>query len=165
MGSSGPGPGPSPLTARLAADHGEIDGLIHQATEAFGRGSPGEAHATLDRLWMRLAVHIRAEHRVLFPALSEVRPDLRASLGLLRADHDGFMATLAGAVKALEGLPQDLESARAALEAVRKRLAPHNRLEEERIYPAAGTLPPALQVDLLEAVSRELAALPARYTR
>ena len=157
------GPGPSPLTARLAADHRDIDGLIRAAAEALAAGSPEEAHAALDWLWIRLAVHIRAEHKVLFPALSEAHPDLGASLGLLRKDHDFFMAALAGAVKALAGAAQDRKAAESALEAVRQRLAPHNALEEDGVYPAADSLPAALRSRLMAEVARELTALPARY--
>nr|WP_275976233.1 hemerythrin domain-containing protein [Geothrix oryzisoli] len=147
----------------MAADHGEIDALFREARAAMDREARTEAHRAIDRIWMRLAVHIRAEHTALFPVLVEAWPDLAASLRGLREDHDVFMATLASAVNALKGPDVDWASVKASVETVRRRLIPHNALEEERIYPLAGQLEEGPRARLDEAVARELAALPGRY--
>ncbi|WP_257306426.1 hemerythrin domain-containing protein [Geothrix campi] len=151
------------LAAKLAADHREIDHLYREARAAVEQRLQAEAHRALDRIWMRLAVHIRAEHKALFPAVAAARPDLGATLQALREDHDFFMATLAGTVKALEGAEVEWATVRSALEAVHRRLASHNTLEEERIYPLVDQFPDEQRRQLVGDVSRELALLPARY--
>ncbi|HJW72040.1 MAG TPA: hemerythrin domain-containing protein [Geothrix sp.] len=157
--------GPGPLARLLSADHAEMDGCFQDAREALEHDLPVEARALIDRIWIRLAVHIRAEHKVLFPALSEALPQLRSDLQTLREEHDFFMATLAEGVKVLQEPAPDLPSARTALESVWRRLASHNSLEEEQIYPGADRLPQAQLAQLLAAASRELAFLPQRYER
>ncbi|HJV37372.1 MAG TPA: hemerythrin domain-containing protein [Geothrix sp.] len=154
---------PDPIAGHLAADHAEIDALFGEARMAMDRSLQPEAHRALDRIWMRLAVHIRAEHKALFPAVAEARPDLAEALRTLREDHDFFMATLATAVNALKGPGLDWAAARTAAEAVQRRLAAHNALEEERIYPVADQLPEVQRRHLAGEVLRELAALPTRY--
>ncbi len=151
------------LTAGLAADHRAIDGLFVEAKTALEDGLPDGAHRALDRIWMRLAVHIRAEHKVVFPALAQGQPDLQTALLALREDHDFFMATLATAVQGLRGPSPDLTSARTAMEAVQLRLAAHNALEEDRIYPEADRLPGAERAWIIREVARELAFLPRRH--
>lgn len=118
------------------------------------------AHRALDLAWARLAVHIRAEHKVLFPALAEV-PELSEGLALLRKDHDAFMTALAGAVQGLAAPAPDVAFAAAALAQMTPRLAAHNALEEADLYPKADVLP--MRARLLQEVQRELAALPPRF--
>lgn len=154
---------PDPIAGHLANDHAEIDALFREARAALDRNLQAEAHRALDRVWMRLAVHIRAEHKALFPAVAEARPDLAETLGALRQDHDFFMATLATMVNALKGAELDWAAVRSSAEAVQKRLAAHNALEEERIYPVADRLSEVQTRCLAGEVSRELAALPTRY--
>jgi iron-sulfur cluster repair protein YtfE (RIC family) len=151
------------LTAELTTDHREIDGLFLEARTALEDGRPEEAHRALDRIWMRLAVHIRAEHKVVFPALAKDRPDLQATLQALHEDHDFFMATLAAAVQGLRGPSPDPASARAAMEAVQQRLAAHNALEEDQVYPEADRLPGAEGARITRDAARELAFLPRRH--
>lgn len=151
------------LTARLTADHGEIDVLFHDAQTAMDRGLAADAYAALDEVWMRLAVHIRAEHKVVFPALVEARPALRAALQTLREDHDFFMTSLAEAVKILQAPSPGVASARVTMEAVRLRLASHNAIEEESIYPVMDQLPHEQRVRFFGDGSRELAFHPKRY--
>jgi hemerythrin superfamily protein len=151
------------LNARLTADHGEIEGLFRDAQMALERDLQAEAHTVVDRIWMRLAVHIRAEHKVVFPALVEVRPDLQSALQALHEDHDYFMGALAGAVKAMTGPSPEVASIKATLKAVQLRLGSHNAIEEETIYPAVGLLPREQRVQVLGDVSRELAFLPKRH--
>src|ERR1044072_5042640 len=53
----------------LVNDHAEVDALLRGLWDAFEDGEAEEVLAKLDYLWARLAVHIRAEHLHLFPAL------------------------------------------------------------------------------------------------
>lgn len=129
---------------------------------ALGDGDLPAAHRALDRAWMRLAVHIRAEHRAIFPALAG-SADLGGRLASLREDHDAFMATLARAVNALATHPADPAPAKLALEEVLPRLAAHNALEESQVYPRADALAEPARGALLRGVRRELADLPPRY--
>lgn len=162
LGST-PANGPDPITLRMAADHEEIDGLFGKAGAALDRRLSLETHTLLDRVWMRLAVHIRAEHKVIFPVLMDTRPDLHAHLQGLREDHDFFMAALAEAVKALQGPSPDFDSIKKTVAAVRLRLTPHNALEEEQIYPALDLVPEAHRGRIFAEVSQELTFLPKRY--
>lgn len=152
-----------PIAGRLAADHAEIDALFREARAALDRGLQTEAHHALDRVWMRLAVHIRAEHKALFPAVAQARPDLAEALRSLREDHDVFMATLATTVNALKTSGPDWAALRSAVAGLQRRLAAHNALEEARIYPVAEGFPEVQHRRLAGEVSRELADLPTRY--
>lgn len=154
---------PSPLTTRLTADHEAIDDLFREADTALERARAAAARTALDRVWMRLAVHIRAEHKAVFPALAAAAPELRGVLADLREEHDAFMAALAGAVKALGGPAPQAAAVRAEMAVMQRRLAAHNALEEAQVYPLADGLPDPQRSDLLEAVGRELAFLPERY--
>lgn len=154
---------PDPSAGRLAGDHGEIDACLREARSAVENRLQAEALQALDRVWMRLAVHIRAEHKVLFPALGEAKPDLAATLHTLREDHDFFMATLATLVNHLRQPGVDWTTVASGLEAVHRRLGTHNALEEEGVYPVADRLPPEQRDRLAAEVARELAALPSRY--
>ncbi|MBP1771602.1 MAG: hemerythrin [Holophagaceae bacterium] len=157
------GPESSTLTALLSCDHEEIDRLFDLAQTAPDVGPTGDACRALDRIWMRLAVHIRAEHKVVFPVLGETHLDLRPALQFLREDHDDFMASLAGVLKTLREPGPDLGSVRAVVAALKVRLESHNTFEEEGVYPLADQLPLAQLSSILRDVARELAFLPTRY--
>jgi hypothetical protein len=73
------------------------------------------------------------------------------------------MTVLAGAVKALRDPSPEIVSIRAAIEALKLRLATHNALEEASIYPAADRLPPDQVKKMLEEAAQELSFLPSRY--
>src|SRR5206468_616874 len=103
-----------------------------------------------------LAVHIRAEHLCLFPALLEAARQLSSSekgvprfdevqttVNQLRRDHDFFMAELAHGVNIMRGMMSSLTSdaireclrdVRQTVRAVKARLEEHNKLEEEQVY-------------------------------
>ncbi|GLH74625.1 hypothetical protein GETHLI_31270 [Geothrix limicola] len=151
------------LTAMLSGDHKEIDHLFTIAQTSLDSGRWDAACTALDRIWMRLAVHIRAEHKVIFPVLEQTHPDLRRPLQTLHEDHDAFMTVLAGAVKALRDPSPEIASIQAAIEALKLRLTAHNALEEASIYPAADRLPPDQVTAMLEEAARELNFLPSRY--
>lgn len=142
----------------LARDHRDIDTLFSETFSALARSDAAAAHFAMDRAWMRLAVHIRAEHKALFPAVLADHPELAGLIQTLRADHDFFMETLARLLGQLREPDVDLAAIAAAFTRVDERLQAHNRLEESEVYPLAGG-DPALD----ERLSAELAFLPERY--
>ena len=93
---------PTPFV--LSDDHREVDLLLADALENLRLGNGLEAFQALDLFWARLAMHIRAEHLHLFPAvLNTSHPDSEVpqTLEALRRDHDFFMHELADAIKAM----------------------------------------------------------------
>jgi iron-sulfur cluster repair protein YtfE (RIC family) len=156
----------------LEADHRELDGLLAELRDELSRDAP-EPRTTyhrLDLFWARLAVHIRAEHVVLFPALLAAateadRESLDATLADLRHDHDFFMKELARAVKALRLVPDfgnepdTFTNIRKLVDTVATRLALHNALEEKTVYPLADLSPSDRT-----RIQKELANLPSRFS-
>lgn len=171
----------------LVHDHAEIGTLLSGLARAFERGAgPGEILSKLDYVWARLAVHIRAEHLHLFPALLAVSPDrgdaaatgtpppeeVRAAVERLREDHDFFMRELSEAVNAAralaaDGRPTDGERLRqieSKVLAVSERLGEHNRLEEEQVYLWPGALlSHEGRAELDTGMTREIENLPPRF--
>src|SRR6266567_6977294 len=136
----------SEASQRLADDHAALDEVLSQLRKALDTGDVAVSHARLDLFWARLAVHIRAEHLHLFPAVMNglsdmtadhsVAPTLnqgRLAIKRLRADHDFFMHELARAIGILRDLVKatDREAMRTVRDAVldiEKRLIIHNEL-------------------------------------
>jgi hemerythrin superfamily protein len=176
----------SQASQRLADDHVALDELLRQLKDALDTGDVVASHASLDLFWARLAVHIRAEHLHLFPAvtngLSKATDDHagaptpnegRLTMGRLHADHDFFMHEIAQAVgilrdplkatgrHALDGI----RTARDAVIEIEKRLILHNELEESQIYRWATTiLNEQEQADLATRINAELANRPPRFS-
>ena len=114
------------MTDILIDDHAEVGALFRALDSAFARSRPREVLEKLDYLWARLAVHIRAEHLHLFPALlaaskgGEAGPaagapspsEVREGIKRLREDHDFFMRELAGAVNAAREVLESTECLR-----------------------------------------------------
>lgn len=142
----------------LGGDHREMDGLFAMTFMAIARSDAEAAHVAMDRAWMRLAVHIRAEHKVLFPALLATHTELAELIRGLRADHDVFMETLARLLVDLRKPGADCAAIKAALSRVDKLLNTHNEREELHIYPLAED-----DLALAPRLARELAFLPERY--
>ena len=174
-------------TELLTDDHAEVDALFGALWREFERGGAREVFERLDYIWARLAVHIRAEHLHLFPALlaasdggqSESAGDaptpeeVRAAVERLREDHDFFMRQLAAAVNdARELAAQDsapdgerLAQIKARASAVAERLAGHNQLEERQVYLWPEALLEGGQLDALrEGMRREVENLPPRFS-
>ena len=138
----------------LTTDHKELDALGRGLFEAFDRGDAAEVLSKLDVVWARLAVHIRAEHLHLFPALLAASMggghaaggpsarEVEETLSRLRDDHNFFMRELSACVNALkrqaggdECKPaEEFEAIRRSVLGVFERLREHNRLEEEEVY-------------------------------
>lgn len=168
----------------LVADHRDLDRLMGEGERALTAGDAAAALERLDLLWARLAVHIRAEHKVLFDVISDaVRlsggdpgpEEVDATIVRLRDDHDLFMRELAEAVNALKAAqagesaeldPAVVEKVQGHLDAVRERMPTHNELEEERVYRWLGTLLPLDEQDRArERMVAELRDLPPRFDR
>ena len=171
----------------LAEDHAALDGLLSGLLAALETGETDGSFARLDFLWVRLAVHIRAENLWLFPAILDalanvqadqgditLRPDeARAMIIKLREDHDFFMHELASAVKIIRELQAapGREAASGRLRDVRQmivklgsRLATHNKLEEEQVYLwPERLLKPADRRRLIAHIRREIENLPPRF--
>ena len=172
----------------LAHDHVNLDGLLSDLITALDAGDSGLSLARSDLFWARLAMHIRAEHLHLFPAiLGALGEKGRGQVGItpslveaqeaieeLRLDHDFFMRELAAAVKLLrepsatsdaELVALKLKDARAKITAVSERLVAHNQLEESRVYLWAGELLSRHeQAALAKRVQNELENLPPRFS-
>ena len=96
----------------LATDHAELDGLLDELFAAFEAGVVRHIYQRLDLFWARLAMHIRAEHLHLFPAVLEAcltgkqisrratAPEVaRDKISALQKDHNFFMRELVSAIK------------------------------------------------------------------
>lgn len=157
----------------LADDHNEIDLLLEDALTALTSGADGEAYRKIDYFWARLAMHIRAEHLHLFPALLEMHPvesegsaDIREKIERLHEDHDFFMRELVSAVKAMRLIDErntavTRDKVTAILEAIKTRLIEHNLIEERELYPLVPAS--AAGVGLTRSMKRELENLPPRF--
>jgi len=163
----------------MEADHVELDGLLAELIDAINSDQPDvvPTYRKLDLFWARLAVHIRAEHLVVFPAVIEIAKvirkeprDVAAILQELRDDHDFFIKELARAVKAMRLVPdfgnesETFEIVRDLVSQVRQRLERHNQIEEEMIYPlAAEADAERAQLMIRDNALRELENLPHRF--
>lgn len=172
----------------LEEDHASVSELIAQLCVFLDERDMKRAYPQLDLVWARLAVHIRAEHLCLFPAILDAArqisigegsaPQLdeaQSALKQLRHDHDFFMVELARAVNlmrklraspASETLEKRLPELKQTINAVKTRLENHNRLEEEQVYrwPAA-LLNTEQQVEMVKGAQRELENMPQRFAR
>ena len=177
----------SQASQRLADDHVALDTVLRQLQLALDTGDVAVSHASLDLFWARLAVHIRAEHLHLFPAVTNgmnnmtahqsAAPTLnegRLTVERLRADHDFFMHELAQAIGALRELlkitdrraiNKVMRKVRDAVLEIEKRLITHNELEENQIYRwVKTTLNEREQADLVMRINAELAKRPPRIS-
>ena len=169
----------------LVEDHTEIGALLPELMLAFDSGDARAVLAKLDYVWARLAVHIRAEHLHLFPALLSAaegavvdsgKPspqEVRESVGRLREDHDFFMRGLAEAVNGTRSLIAEnaspdagrLGAIKDVVLAVAGRLSEHNRLEEEQVYLwQAALLGEESRAELRGKLKREVENLPPRFS-
>lgn len=172
----------------LTHDHAEIGDLFKELDAALGAGDTSRTFALLDLVWARLAVHIRAEHLCLFPAILDalarlpqaqseavVTPaEAQGLIARLHDDHNFFMNELSSAVKVMRELQsgrdanaaaRGLRDIRQKVTAVGNRLDEHNRLEEERLYRWPADLLTAVEfARLISHVRREVENLPPRFT-
>jgi hemerythrin superfamily protein len=169
----------------LENDHNDLDKLLGALITSFGDAEPASVFKQLDLFWARLAIHIRAEHLHLFPAiinhlrevdsLSEETPSLSEAESVvqqLRHDHEFFMRTLSDAIREIRGLTQQnqhgldeaLERTARMIAEIEKRLVTHNELEEGQIYRWVGKiLSEPEKLRLAKLVRAELENLPPRF--
>jgi hemerythrin-like domain-containing protein len=146
-----------------------VSEVLEQLQTALDNRDVQTSYSKLDLLWARLAVHIRAEHLHLFPAVSRRLPEVQTTVENLRADHDFFMRQLAGAIGILRELRHGDDAALSAVattvRAVEDRLATHNKIEEDQIYAQAGIiLTEPEQMELLALINSELENRPSRFS-
>ena len=154
---------------RLSDDHQAVSEVLTQLLTALKNKDVKASHSKLDLLWARLAVHIRAEHLHLFPAVISRFTEAQSVVETLRADHDFFMTELARAVNTLRQPPTEeeinLNSILDVILEVEKRLAKHNEIEENQIYRLASTmLTESEQVELATRINAELEHRPSRFS-
>lgn len=167
----------------LEQDHASLGNLFAELQPALNEGQAGRAFELLDLIWARLAIHIRAEHLCLFPALLNTSEqsagtppplapkEVQEVIERLRLDHDFFMHELASAVNTLRSLKDSKDVSKGGLRevsakvyAVCARLNEHNRIEEEQAYKwVALLLTEEEQANLLARVEREFEKLPPRF--
>ena len=167
---------------RLTRDHEELGELLAQLIASLEAKDIARSYATLDLFWARLAVHIRAEHLHLFPAILRAlrrsnEDDLAQSetlriIDVLRSDHEFFMRELAETVLTMRGLLSNAEAAidpqvkevSNRISKIQARLERHNEVEEKGVYLwTTNLLDEAEQSELATRVHRELENMPPRF--
>ena len=153
---------------RLSDDHYAVSEVLKELLTALNNKDVATSYSKLDLLWARLAVHIRAEHLHLFPAIASKLTEAQPMIDRLRADHDFFMRELVRAIAILRELPTDevkLAAVRDIVRKVEKRLATHNKIEEDQIYRWSSTiLTEPEQLQLHARVNAELENRPPRFS-
>jgi len=172
---------------RLAEDHNAIDQVLKELKAALEIGDVETSHAKLDLFWARLAVHIRAEHLHLFPAVvtgarektsddasGPLLSEAIAAVDQLRNDHNFLMHELADAIQAIRKLGkfsdkrinlEGLNRVQNIVREIERRLASHNQLEEQQIYQWVDVvLSEQGQAQLQTRIARELANKPPRFS-
>ena len=169
--------------AILEHDHASLDQLLTKLDQELAEPSEDRAFELLDLFWARLAVHIRAEHLHLFPALVNASSkfsgddslptfaEVEETIARLRADHDFFMKELADMMKNVReirekysSLDADGRRLRERLTVIRTRLKSHNKLEEEQVYVwPTRVLDQQPLATLLSNLRHELENLPPRF--
>jgi len=166
----------------LLHDHAELGNLLNQLDAALEANDATRTHATLDLFWARLAMHIRAEHLHLFPAISRSASLSRSNgndetlppdepentIAMLREDHDFFMRELSQAIaitrNTKDNITEPLEEVNKKIAAVCARLVKHNQIEETGIYVwSSRLLSEAERSELASQIQKELENLPPRF--
>jgi len=153
---------------RLSDDHHAVSEVLKELLTALNNKDVETSYSKLDLLWARLAVHIRAEHLHLFPAIASKLAEAQPVIDTLRTDHDFFMRELARAMGILRELPRDeveLAAVGDTIREIEKRLATHNDIEEDEIYRWSSTiLTEPEQLQLLARINAELENRPPRFS-
>jgi hemerythrin superfamily protein len=170
------------VSRQLIDDHAALDKVLKQLQTALCETDLELARDKLDLFWARLAVHIRAEHLHLFPAVlskaatsdAPTLDEAQAVVSQLRQDHDFFMWELALAVEIMRELltlpnqlivPEGLNNIKKILLEVEQRLVKHNELEENQVYCWAKTLLNSEeQAKLAKLITTDLQKRPSRFT-
>jgi hypothetical protein len=171
----------------LDNDHESLANLLEELKRSLPWQDFGRTYGLLDLFWARLAMHIRAEHLCLFPAIENgpaelfgqdelpSKAEVEQTIATLRADHNFFMDELARAVQIMRSLsaePEGLDTSsqlgivRRIVAAVEARLEAHNKAEEEDIYlwPERLLTESELQSLNIE-IQHQLTNLPPRFAK
>jgi hypothetical protein len=179
---------PETTNQMLTDDHTELDAMLEEIFAALDAKDVRLSFSKMDLFWARLAMHIRAEHLHLFPAIldeaakrekanenGEQSPSLkqaRSAVEQLQKDHNFFMRELAAAVNQMRELgenadrraEQTLSLVSQIINEVSRRLEVHNRLEEAEVYQWAGAIFDSSELaSLNEKMQKELTNLPPRF--
>lgn len=165
-------------------DHDEVGEVLNQLDAALAAKNIALTHSALDLFWARLAIHIRAEHLHLFPAITRAAnrgnisgPPLppeepENTIAKLREDHNFFMHELSQAIAITRGLvakaegdiAEQLAEVQKKIAEVRTRLVKHNEIEEQGIYLwSTSLLSETERSELAAQVRKELENLPPRF--
>ncbi|CAN5420928.1 hypothetical protein BH10ACI1_BH10ACI1_35620 [soil metagenome] len=172
----------------LADDHSELDALLEEVFVALDEENIETIYSTLDFFWARLAMHIRAEHLHLFPAILDAigKPEIatknnrvpslteaRKAIDELQNDHNFFMRELLAMIKQLQSLREKKANVefseqnadmRFKLIFVKERLETHNRIEETEVYKWLDLLLSSAERDALnKRMEMEITNLPLRF--
>jgi hypothetical protein len=167
----------------LESDHESLGQLLTELDLALSEVNLSRSFELLDLFWARLAVHIRAEHLHLFPALTNIPPslltgqdrlptldDVQKLVEHLREDHNFFMKELGDMIGVMRDLTasqrinsEEFASLRKRLMTLTRRLEAHNELEEKQAYGWVGLVFEAqTAADLGKRIQHELENLPPR---
>jgi hypothetical protein len=163
----------------LQHDHDDLGELLHDLKLRLGQNDLDQSFQLLDLFWAKLAIHIRAENLVLFPAIlnavsshkgEPTSEEARAAVAVLRADHNFFMVELAEAIKIFREVQAGSKSKDhlveilARVNAVAERLESHNALEEGKVYHwPARMLDPTDQGVVDANIKKQLQNIPPRF--
>jgi hemerythrin superfamily protein len=158
----------------MSDDHHAVSEILKQLLTALHNKDVEVSHFKLDLLWARLAVHIRAEHLHLFPAVVSEFAAAESIIVHLRADHDFFMRELARAIGVLRVLPKSIietsDNAKLAtvsdtIREIERRLVSHDDIEEHQIYSLASTMLTTTEhMKLAKRIQTELENRPPRFS-
>ena len=155
------------VSQRLSDDHRAVNEVLQQLLTALHNKDLETTYSKLDLLWARLAVHIRAEHLHLFPAILARSAETQPTIDRLHVDHDFFMRELAQAIRVLREArtTDELVSIDNTVREIERRLVEHNEIEETRVYNLAGTiLNDSEQTELAAHINAELENRPPRFS-
>lgn len=172
----------------LTDDHTEMDALLEELFDALETADVELIYKSLDFFWARLAMHIRAEHLHLFPAIIKAIktqaaennssvPSLTEALNAindLQDDHNFFMRELLAMIKLLRELREnkmnadfskEISDVRETIISVKCRLEKHNETEETKVYLWADALLNQAECAALTVkMQREITNLPPRFS-
>jgi hypothetical protein len=172
----------------LADDHTELNTLLDKVFDALRCADVERTYKSLDFFRARLAMHIRAEHLHLFPAIIKAietqaaenyspAPSLTEALNAINAlqsDHNFFMRELLAMIKLLRELREnktkanfskEISDVREIIVSVKRRLEDHNETEETKVYGWADALLGQAECAALgERMQREITNLPPRFS-
>lgn len=165
----------------LTSDHRELDVLLEQLYSALDSEVSTDIFERLDIFWARLAMHIRAEHLRLFPAVlaaahsssdpSVSEDSIKLTLSQLQREHDFFIRELAYAIRLSRDLvvakkrpKQTVANIRRIVVGVNELLESHNMVEESQVYVIAEELiPKSAKKEITASIQNELNFLPPRF--